>query len=67
MEATSFWEQMTGFGVGLVKTIGIGLSVKFSVGTYARLIAIILTVPIAMLLVGHIIKWVVRGFARPQG
>ena len=40
---------------------------EFSAGTYARLIAIILIVPIAMLLIGYIIAWVVRGFARPQG
>ena len=40
---------------------------EFSIGTYARLIAIILIVPIVMVLVGYIIAWVVRGFARPKG
>ena len=40
---------------------------EFSIGTYARLTAIVLSVPIAMLLVGHIIRWAVLGFARPQG
>ena len=40
---------------------------EFSVGTYAKLIAIILIVPIAMLLLGYIIARVVGGFARHQG
>jgi hypothetical protein len=33
---------------------------EFSVATYARLIALILIVPIAMLLLGYIIAWVPR-------
>ena len=38
---------------------------EFSIGTYAKLTAIVLSVPIAMLLVGLITGWLVRGFARP--
>jgi hypothetical protein len=34
---------------------------EFSVATYARLIAIILIVPLAMLFVGYIIVWVLWG------
>jgi hypothetical protein len=34
----------------------------FSIGTYARLFAIALSVPIGVLFVGYLLAWVLRGF-----
>jgi len=43
-----------------------GLVRYFSIGTYARLTIIGVSVPLAMLFVGHVFAWIVRGFLPPR-
>jgi len=38
----------------------------FSIGTYARLFAIAVSVPLGMMLVGYLLAWVMRGFLTPK-